>query len=78
MNSLSVILIMLDSLTVTVMTIMTTILSTVLSLLFVSPEEDIIFGRFCTRCKQDFLRYFTRKLNLIEKNTCLAEIRENG
>ena len=77
MNSLSVILIMLDSLTVTVMTIMTTILSTVLSLLFVSPEKDIIFGRFYTRCKQDFLRYFTRKLYLIEKNTCLAEIREN-
>ena len=33
---------MLDSLTVTVMTIMTTILSTVFNLLFVSPEKDII------------------------------------
>ena len=38
------------------------------SVCFSKNGYNLSFGRFCLRCKQVFLRYFTRELHLIEKN----------
>ena len=39
------------------------------SVCFGKMRNDLSFKRFCLRCKQTFLRYFTQKLHVIEKNT---------
>ena len=36
---------------------------------FSKMRNNLSFSRFCLRCKQTFLRYFTQKLHVIEKNT---------
>ena len=42
------------------------------SVCFSKMRNNLSFSRFCLRCKQTFLRYFTQKLHVIEKNTCFS------
>ena len=39
------------------------------SVCFSKMRNNLRFSRFYLRCKQTFLRYFTQKLHVIEKNT---------
>ena len=38
------------------------------SVCFSKKGYNLSFSRFCLRCKQVFLRYFTQKLQMVEKN----------
>ena len=42
------------------------------SVCFSRKGYNLSHGRFCVRYKQVFLRYFIRKLHLIEKNSFLV------
>ena len=42
------------------------------SVCFSKMRNNLSFSRFCLKCKQTFMRYFTQKLHVIEKNTCFS------